>query len=195
LGLDNDPRGVFSIATVDGEPAIHVTGEVWGALISVDEYDDFELELQFKWGPGPSWPPNNFKDSGIMYLSHGPYGAVDIQNSAMLGPIGAGAFMVSTEYQLVSGDIGDAYHLGAMNFTPVPFVRGSEAPGWNDVRIVLTNGTATHYLGGTAVSGGSNFVNTWPGMGQMGDPVTRGRFQLQSEGGDIYFRHVRVRRL
>jgi hypothetical protein len=129
-----------------------------------------------------------------MYLSHGPYGAVNAGNSmALSNPIGSGAFMVSMEYQLFPGDVGGVYELGPINFTPLPRTPVTEPGGWSDVRIVLSGGTATHYLGANAVSGGSGFVNTWPG--QVAGPVTRGKLQLQSEGADIYFRHVRLRRL
>src|SRR4051794_999925 len=34
LGIDNDPQGVYSVVTVEGEPAIRISGQVWGALIS-----------------------------------------------------------------------------------------------------------------------------------------------------------------
>ena len=192
LGLDNDPRGVFGVVMTDGEPAIHITGEVWGSLISIDDYDDFELELQFKWGT-LTWPPLHSIDSGIMYLSHGDYGAVNAGGMGLSNPIGSGAFMVSMEYQLVPGDVGGVYNLGPIGFTASPRVHVPEPTGWANARIVMKGGTATHYLEGTAVSGGSNFINTWPGQQQA--PVTRGRLQLQCEGAEIYFRHVRLRRL
>src|SRR3954469_23437232 len=38
LGLNNDPRKVYSIMKVDGKPAIHISGEVFGALTSKDEF-------------------------------------------------------------------------------------------------------------------------------------------------------------
>src|SRR4051812_25926010 len=32
-GLNADQRGVFTVVQKDGEPAIRVSGEIWGALI------------------------------------------------------------------------------------------------------------------------------------------------------------------
>ena len=49
-GLNNDPKSVFTIVQVDGEPAIHVSGEVWGALITQQEYSTYELHLEYRVG-------------------------------------------------------------------------------------------------------------------------------------------------
>src|SRR5262245_27783495 len=32
IGVDIDPRGVFSVVKVDGAPAIRISGEIYGAL-------------------------------------------------------------------------------------------------------------------------------------------------------------------
>jgi hypothetical protein len=92
LGLDDDPRDVFSIVTLDGAPAIRVSGEVWGALISKETFCDFHLRAQYKWG-ARVWPPLDVRDSGLMYLSTGPLGAVDGGGPALSDPAGSGAFM------------------------------------------------------------------------------------------------------
>jgi hypothetical protein len=189
LGIDNDPRGVYSVVMLDGEPAIRISGEVWGALISREELGDFHFRAEYEWGT-LSWPPLNSPDSGVMYLSSGPLGAVNAGGSALSDPIGSGAFMVSMEYQVKSGDIGGCYDLGPINFQAAPRNVGSERPGWNQIDIVFQSGTAQHFLNGELVAGGSDFELAWPG-----EPVAslqRGKLQIQSEGGEIYYRHLEL---
>jgi hypothetical protein len=55
LGLNNDPDGVYSIVTLEGESALRISGEVWGSLISKREFCNFRLKAEFKWGSAV-WP-------------------------------------------------------------------------------------------------------------------------------------------
>ncbi len=193
LGLENDPRGVFTIATVDGEPALHISGEVWGALVSKVEYGDFELRLEYKWGT-KTWPPLNLLDSGVMVLSTGPYGAVNKGGNDLSDPIGSGAFMVSVEYQIATGNIGGLYNLGPIAKTDGPRNMIAEIPGaWNQVDIVVKGASSQHFLNGALVTSASGYELQWPG--QPAVPLTRGKIQLQCEGGEIYFRRVEMRSL
>src|SRR5262249_47994563 len=43
LGLNNDPRGVFTLAAVDGAPAIRVSGEIYGAVTTRDSFSNFHV--------------------------------------------------------------------------------------------------------------------------------------------------------
>lgn len=49
LGLNNDPLGVFTMVSQDGEDVLKVNGQVYGGLTSKQEYGDYHLQLQFKW--------------------------------------------------------------------------------------------------------------------------------------------------
>jgi hypothetical protein len=86
LGLNVDPKRVFSVVEVDGAPAIRISGEMFGALTGKDEYDDFHLRLEFKWGE-KKWPPreNAVRDSGILYYAVGEHGASPNQGLDALG--------------------------------------------------------------------------------------------------------------
>src|SRR5262245_59938745 len=55
-GLNNDPKRVFSVVEVDGAPAIRVSGEMFGALTTRAEYENYRLRLEYKWGT-KRWPP------------------------------------------------------------------------------------------------------------------------------------------
>lgn len=196
LGLENDPRGVFSVTEMDGEPAIHVTGEIWGALISERVFENFQLRLEYKWGQR-TWPPLNAFDSGIMVLSTGPLGAVNMGGPGLSNPPGSGSFLVSMEYQLTPSDAGALYNLGpiAGQCAPPTPKREVDPPGWNQVEIVVHAGSIETFLNRTRPDGGqvtacSGLQVTWPGQPTMA--LTSGKLQLQSESGEIYFRRVEV---
>src|SRR5262245_16086405 len=50
LGVGRDPKGVFSVVHVDGGPAIRISGDGLGGLTTLNEYENYHLELEFKWG-------------------------------------------------------------------------------------------------------------------------------------------------
>lgn len=192
LGLNNDPRGVYSVVQKDGEPALRISGEVWGSLISQAEFCNFDLQAEYQWGTAV-WPPLNFKDSGIMFLSTGPFGAVNAGGNALSDPMGSGGFLVSAEYQIAQGDIGSLYNLGPISFATSSHTPQAELAGWNSVEIVHKNGVATSLLNGQQVSQIVGFHVTWPGSPEA--DLRCGKLQLQCEGAEIYFRHVVIREL
>jgi len=38
LGLNNDPTHIFTVKIVDGEPVLHITGDVYGCIITKSSY-------------------------------------------------------------------------------------------------------------------------------------------------------------
>src|SRR5205085_3188444 len=88
LGLNNDPRGVFTITNVDGRGAIHVSGEIYGAITTHSEFENVHIRVAYKWGE-KKWPPRaepkHYRDAGLLYWCIGPNGA------------GSGAWMRSVE--------------------------------------------------------------------------------------------------
>ncbi len=193
LGIDNDPRGVYSIVMLDSEPAIRISGEIWGSLISKQEFCNFRLHAEFKWGEAV-WPPLNAKDSGIMFLSTGPLGAVNAGGNALADPSGSGGFMVSTEYQIASGNVGSLYNLGPIAFAKTVQNAGREQPEtWNSVEITFQNDTASLLLNGQEVSRASGFQLQWPEEPAVA--LRCGKLQLQSEGAEIFFRRLKLEEL
>jgi hypothetical protein len=193
LGLDNDPRGVYRIVALDGEPALRISGEVWGALISQEQFCNFHLRAEYEWG-SLVWPPLNAVDSGLMFLSTGPLGAVNAGGDALSDPLGSGAFMVSMEYQLAPNDVGTLYNLGPIAFATTAHVASTELPGgWNQLDIVHQGDGATTLLNGQQVTQASGFSLKWPG--QAAAALSCGKLQLQSEGAEIFFRRLEVQAL
>ena len=212
-GLNTDPRHVFTVVTVDGAPAIRISGEMFGALTSAQEHDDFHLRLEFKWGE-KKWPPreNVVRDSGVLYYAVGEHGAADNK-----------AWMRSLECQVQEHDVGDFWGVGGTTVdvtadaegegkdrkavfrkgAPVVAVGGTprraiksfdnENPtgSWNTVEVVCVRGTCVH-----AVNGKVNLVLTSPRqLAPDGSevPLTKGRFQIQSEGAEVFYRNIAVR--
>ncbi|MBI5282454.1 MAG: DUF1080 domain-containing protein [Candidatus Solibacter usitatus] len=87
-----DPKKVFTVAGKQ----IRISGEEWGGLTTVNEYRDYRLIVEWKWGV-KTWAPrvDRARDSGI--LLHGT--GVD-------GAAGSG-WLESIEYQMIEGGTGD----------------------------------------------------------------------------------------
>jgi len=75
-GLNLDPEGVFTVKQLDDGPVIHVTGRYWGGIITTQEFANYHLRLEFKWGE-ETWPPRVGapRDSGVCYHCVGPLAA------------------------------------------------------------------------------------------------------------------------
>lgn len=95
LGKNHDVKNVFSVVEVDGKPAIRVSGQVWGGLTTRDEFENYHLCVEFKWGP-KRWPPREraVRDSGIIYHCVGD-------------PAPDTGWMTGAEYQVEEMDCGD----------------------------------------------------------------------------------------
>jgi hypothetical protein len=211
VGLNKDPRGVFSVVDVDGAPAVRISGETYGGLITRDEYENYHLRFEFKWGE-KKWPPREqaVRDSGCCYHSGGPHDA------------SYGFWMKSFEFQIQEGDCGDFYSLAgvivdaeAVPQNPDPksdlvYKKGSpkivgttkriiKAPGnerptgsWNSMDLYCLGQTSVH-----VVNGRVNMVLT--GLRHRVDgrevPLTKGRIQFQSEAAEVFYRNIAVQRI
>src|SRR5688572_28992795 len=49
-GFNNDPQQVYSVVNEDGEPAIRISGQILGGLVTRQEFGNYRLRLQYKWG-------------------------------------------------------------------------------------------------------------------------------------------------
>lgn len=206
-GVGNDPRKVFSV--VDG--MIRISGEEWGAVSTVGEYENFHLKFDFKWGD-KRWPPreNVVRDSGLLYYAVGPEGAQ------------SGHWMRSHEFQLQEGDCGDYHsldgvlvdaHVGDANLGDWKFYRydpalpqrrdiaarilkqgNYEKPSgqWNTMEVIADGKTLIHIVNGHEVLRVTNSRQVVDGKVA---PLARGKFSLQSEGSEAFFRNIQVRSL
>jgi hypothetical protein len=206
VGLNKDPRRVFTVVNIDGAPAIRISGEIWGAITTQDEFENYHLRLEVKWGE-KKWPPraNTVRDSGLLYHCVGPHGA------------GSGAWMQSFESQIQENDFGDFWSVAGV----LVDVEGVQEPGrdvmyqrggqafrnwnrhiirnprsekelgeWNTVELYAVGQTAAHVNNGK-----TNMVLT--GLSRRVDgervPLTKGKLQLQSESAEVYYRKIEIR--
>lgn len=208
VGLNTDPRKVYSVVEVDGKPAIRISGEIFGALTSKEEFENCHIRLEFKWGE-KRWPPRDqtVRDSGLLYHCVGPHGA-------------AGSFwMQSIECQIQEHDCGDFWSVGGVivdvegerkgDKGPITYKKGAtkmtagkggriiksadhenKTGEWNTIE-VLTVGTTSVHL----VNGKPNMVLTNARRLVEGKevPLAKGKIQLQSEGAEVFYRNIAVK--
>jgi hypothetical protein len=96
-GKNHDPDGVFTVH--DGQ--LHISGKVYGGLITEKEYENYRLVTEFKWGE-KTWPPREHaaRDSGLLLHGVGPDGGA------------GGVWLESVECQMIEGGTGDLILVG-----------------------------------------------------------------------------------
>ena len=52
IDLNADPMDVFTVVEEDGAPAIRISDETFGILVTEEVFADYHLQLQFIWGGG-----------------------------------------------------------------------------------------------------------------------------------------------
>lgn len=198
------PGKVFQIVEENGEKLIHISGEVNGSLATVDTFSNYHLELVFKWGDQVYTKRN----SGLLYHSFGDFGAA------------FGTWMTNIECQLMHENLGDTYLMNntvcetevenseqAFIYTKggqleqfgddfegrgIKKALDAELPlgEWNTVELYTVGRTCAHVVNGKTV-----MVNTNTGLYENGaiKPLTSGKIQLQSEGGDLFIKSVRIK--
>lgn len=206
-GVGQDPKQVFSV--VDG--LLRVSGEEWGGLTTDAEFENFHLSMDMKWGE-KKWPPrlDAKRDSGILYFAAGPHGAQSDH------------WMRSHEFQIQEGDCGDYHSLDGVGvdasvgpanegnwhfyrYDPsLPLTRDIaarilkrgdyEKPSgeWNTLEVIADGHTLIHKVNGHEVL---RAHNSWQLSGGRKLPLVRGKIQIQSEGAEVFYRHIRIRSL
>lgn len=216
IGSGRDPLKVFTVVpNVDGQPAIRISGEVFGELRSTRSFSNYHLTLQFKWGE-KKWPPRERpeipRDSGLLYHVHSAPGAE------------GRTWARSIELQIQEHDVGDLYAVGSAiavrakarpgtkptlyDYDPSGewtfFSQSQGSPGrcikqpdnekptgeWNTVELIAFGEDAIHVVNGTVVMR----LHAPMRIDQdLPTPVTSGPIILQSEGSEVYYRDIRIR--
>jgi hypothetical protein len=212
MGLNNDPDSVFTVVKEDGQGIIRISGQHFGCIATKEEFENYHLRLQFKWGQQKYLPRKKSKrDSGVLYHSHGPHGA------------GWFFWMAAQEFQLEEGDCGDYWSVLSdvdanviMNndstymynkngtsrfFGPHGGLRGhiirsedAEKPvgEWNTLDLYTFEGTSVHEVNGNIVM---VLKNSRQKVNDGLIPLTRGKIQLQSEGAEVFFRNIGIEKI
>ena len=208
VGLNNDPKHVFTIVDQDGEKVIRISGESWGGISTIKEYADFHVRLQFKWGT-LTWgqKKKKKKDSGLLYFATGEHGA------------DYGAWMRSQEFQIEEGNSGDYWGV-AGGIQDIPAVRNSDseyvynpagqlytfsatskvgrhckkqgdaenATGqWNTLDLYCHGDTSVHMINGKVMM---VLYNSRQREDGQAIPLVKGKIQIQSEGAEVFYKNI-----
>jgi hypothetical protein len=96
-GHDKDPDQVFKVE----KKQIHISGYEYGCITTDKEYEDYDLEVEFKWGDKTHAPRvTAARDNGVLIHSQGKDGAF------------SGNWMYSIECQIIEGGTGDFLVVG-----------------------------------------------------------------------------------
>jgi hypothetical protein len=220
-GLNKDPENVFSVH--DGE--LHVSGKLFGGLVTTREYENYHLLVEYKWGE-KKWPPREKlpRQSGIVLHATGEPGAVHGWSMAgitcVIGETGGGALFLSeglpkpisfyTEAErhvLKKGGNVLVYKPGE----PLVAVHTGylHSVGWRPPLVAAKAAAA-----GKAVKDVAHPVGEWNRLECIceGDQIavilngvtvnaatrvsqTKGKLFIQSQGAEIFFRTINVRPL
>ena len=209
-GRDNDPNKVFTVKN----GLITISGEEYGCITTNNEYENYKLVVEFKWGDATFAPRiERAKDSGILLHSQGEDGG------------SSGTWMHSIECQIIEGGTGDVIVVG--NGTPEFSATSPVAPEKQngsyiykpDGELVTINGGRINWYDRDPdwkdVKGFRGAKDIEKAVGEWniieciakGEEILiylnnklvnhvvkaqpqRGRIQIQSEGAEIFFRRV-----
>jgi Domain of Unknown Function (DUF1080) len=208
IGLDRDPLHVFTIDNVDGQPAIHVSGQGFGTITTKESFSNFHLRLQVKWGE-KKWgiKLNALRDCGLLYFCHGPLG------------VEHGQWPRSVEFQIQEHEMGDLYAL--MTRVTVnarkegrlwlydpqgqPTLFEQKAPisnrcvklgdpekpngEWNTLDLYCIGADSIHVVNGVVVM---RLQNAERIDGAAPAPLSSGQISLQTEGAEVFYRQVEI---
>ncbi len=212
IGYNKNEAGVFTAEMVNGEPVLHITGEIYGCIFTKEDFSNYHLILKYKWG-SKKWEPrlDKLMDSGVLYNSTGECG-VDFWRSWMLGQ----------EFQVMEGHAGDYWSIknsaidvraflpeGSMNtvadagqpFLPVGSGTGRmgfclrsanyESPqnDWTTLELISFGDKSIHIVNGKVVMvlKNSRYVTD---KGTF--PLVSGKIQLQSEAAEVWYKDIRI---
>lgn len=102
----SDPERVFSVVDqIDGAPAIRISGQTWGGLLTKEAYRNYRLIAEFRWG-GATWGDRKARtrDSGVLLHAQGRLGNT--------GKDFNGPWLRSIEFQIIEGGVGDILPVG-----------------------------------------------------------------------------------
>lgn len=211
VGLNNDPDHVFTVVQDNNENVIRISGERWGGISTKKEYENFQLQLKFKWGK-LTWGQKKGKkrDSGLLYFAVGEHGA------------DYGAWMRSQEFQIQEGDCGDywgvaggiediraikksdseyvynkagqLYTFSATSNTGRHCIKQSDAEKpsgeWNTLDLYCHGDTTVHVINGKLMMVLYHSAQ-WDNGQAL--PLTKGKLQIQSEGAEVFYKDIQLR--
>ena len=140
-----DPKRVFSVVQlVDDAPALRISGETWGGIVTRQRFRRYRLLIEFRWGL-LTWDARatRARDSGVLVHAEGADGNTGADFN--------GAWMRSIEAQIIEGGTGDfilvgGHETGGKEITPT--MTATVEPDRKGQWIHAPQGTARAFAGG-----------------------------------------------
>jgi Domain of Unknown Function (DUF1080) len=211
VGLNHDPQHVFTVVQQSGENVIRISGQEWGGISTKKEYENFHLQLMFKWGM-LTWgqKKGKKKDSGLLYFAVGDYGA------------DYGAWMRSQEFQIEEGNCGDYWGV-AGGIENIPATKKSDSEyvynqkgemltfsadskfgrhcikqgdaenptgQWNTLDLYCHGDTNVHVINGKVMM--VLYHSQQNANGQISQ-LAKGKLQIQSEGAEVFYKNIKIK--
>jgi hypothetical protein len=210
IGYNINQDKVFTVIEENGEPVLHINGDIYGCLFTKQEFGNYDLRLKIKWGEKKYVPRvNEPKDSGVLYHSQGECG-VEYWRT----------WMLSQEFQVTEAGMGD-YWSQASSRSDVKAVKkgrdyffdnsgtltafgggtgngnfchaGVDAEnkdGWNDLELITYGDKSIRIVNGKVVMALSNSRYM---VGGEARPLVKGKIQIQSEAAEVFYKDIKIK--
>jgi hypothetical protein len=196
-GVNRDPDGVFRVE----KGIIRVSGTEYGYFITRNEYENYHLRAEFKWGV-ETHPPrkDRARDSGILFHVVGPDQvwpkSIEFQliegRTGEIILVGEGTSITRDGQTITRRQGGGSSRFARYNQGPWKGDLGYRDPvaevenphgEWNLLELIADGDKVTFKVNGKVVNEGS-----------QAKPA-KGRILFQSEGAELYFRNIELRPL
>lgn len=184
----DDPHRVYTLVDlVDGAPAIRISGEDWGGLITREHYRDYRLVVEFRWGT-ISWNKRKHmaRNSGILFHCQGEDGnhAKNFKSP----------WIRSVEYEIQEGRTGAVVLVGGFDrdqpqlVCPTLTMRTKSAAIWDPAGEPITFDKNIDFLFPSTYDVGWQDVLGFRGRHDRDVPVGAwNRVEIRAQGSDIVY--------
>jgi len=210
IGYNINQDSVFTVTEENGEPVLHIDGDIYGCLFTKKDFGNYDLKLKVKWGTHKYVPRvDEVKDSGVLYHSQGECG-VEYWRT----------WMLSQEFQVTEAGMGDYWSQASSrsdvkaikkgkdyffdnNGTLTAFGNGTgnggfchagvdaeNKDGWNDLELITYGDKAIRIVNGKVVMALSNSRYM---VGNDSKPLVSGKIQIQSEAAEVFYKDIKIK--
>lgn len=187
FGVDRDPDRVF---TWEKNGTLRISGQHYGYMATREEYSNYKLIAEFKWGP-KTWAPreNNARDSGVLVHFIGRDQVWPMSLEAQIIEGGTGDILVVSGAKLTVDGVTKGPRIERFDRpgrNPWQDVKGFRGPheiekpvgDWNRMEILCDGDRFGIIVNGHKTLEGTNAI------------PKAGKILVQSEGAEIFFRRL-----
>lgn len=178
----------------NGEGLTEGTADIGGSLITIRQFGNFDLSVDWKISPGGN--------SGILYhVVEKPELAHAYETGPEYQLLDDAGWKADTAHEAIhdSQTVGSNYDM----YAAPPDKNVKPAGEWNTSRLIYNNGHVTQYLNGKKTvefdEGSADYQaryekSKWPGYPEWNKYKT-GSIGLQDHGAGVYFRNIKIKEL